>query len=286
MPQKTVVAMNKSQALECIVEEAGRGELIFPTNMSASLKLQRALSDPDCHLETAAEMVLAEPLIAARLVAIANSVAYTRYGAHVSNVRAAVSLLGFKPLKSLVAAIVVRQISSAISDARLRLKAELLWHHCANVAALAKVIARDYSDVDPETALFAGIVHEIDGFYLLSRAQQYPMLMDEESDSSSHNSRALLADAILKALKVPPAVANAVESLYAGADKWPPVSCGDVLYLANSLVPVPSPLDEWVGANVRASGRNANLSADDKMLKTVLEAAGAEVQTMIEVLLA
>ena len=118
--------MNKQEALAHIVDQASRGELIFPTNMAASIRLQQALDDPGCHLEAAAKLVLAEPLVAARLVSIANSVAYTRYGGRVSNVRAAVSLLGFRPLRALVAAIVIRQLASEITDAALRQQAEQL----------------------------------------------------------------------------------------------------------------------------------------------------------------
>lgn len=108
--------MDRNQALQHIVRQARAGELIFPTRMAATLRLQRLLGDPDCHLDQVADMALAEPLVAARLVAIANSVAYTRFGGHVSNVRKAVGLLGFKPLRALVAVIVVRQLAEEIKD--------------------------------------------------------------------------------------------------------------------------------------------------------------------------
>ena len=183
--------------------------MIFPTNLAASLNLQQALDDPDCHLEAAAELVLAEPLIAARLVAIANSVAYTRFGGKVSNVRSAVTLLGFGTLRSLVAAIVVRQFAGAMADASLLRKAEVLWQHCANVAALAKVIAREFAGVDPETAMFAGIVHEISGFYLLCRAEEFPELLPGAADEAGREASRLLSHAVLQVLKVPKPVASA-----------------------------------------------------------------------------
>lgn len=284
--------MNKSQALELIVLQAVRDELIFPTNMAASLRLQRALGDPGCHLERAAEMVLAEPLIAARLVAIANSVAYTRFGGRISNVRTAVSLLGFNPLKSLVAVIVVRQLASEIADAGLRHKAELLWQHCANVAALAKVLAREFTGIDPETALFAGIVHEIDGFYLLSRATEFPALLDDDPGASSLEMRAALARCILRTLKIPKPVGNAVESLFARDPVRPPATTGDVLVLANALAAVASPL----AGRGEASAESAvgmpdfslgipDFSVGDRTLTAVLEATADEIKAMTESLL-
>lgn len=278
--------MDRLEALKIIVGQASRGELIFPTNVAASLKLQHALDDPGCHLEAAAELVLAEPLIAARLVAIANSVAYTRFGGKVSNVRAAVSVLGFKTLRSLVAAIIVRQISGSISDPALRTKADLLWQHCASVAALAKVIARELTEVDPETALFAGIVHEISGFYLLSRAEEYPALVGGAADESSQEDDLFLAHSVLQVLKVPRAVTSAVESLYAGVRSSPPVSLGDVLGLANDLASVVSPLtgiDEEVSSRAAAS---RDLVVGSKTLRLILVECEGEIQSMLEALLA
>ena len=279
-------SVNRLEALNHIVGQAGRGELIFPTNLAASLNLQQALDDPGCHLEAAAELVLAEPLIAARLVAIANSVAYTRFGGKVSNVRSAVSLLGFKTLRSLVAAIVVRQFAAAMADAGLLRKAELLWQHSANVAALAKVIAREFTDVDPDTAVFAGIVHEISGFYLLYRAEEFPELLQGVADESSKEASRLLAHSVLQVLKVPKSVASAVEHLYSGASSHPPATLGDVLSLANDLASVPSPLAGLDIAGSRKSAEPVDFQAGDRTLQGVLAESADEINSMLEALLA
>ena len=92
-------------------------------------------------------------------MAIANSVAYNRSGDQITNVRTAVMRLGFRTMQSLAASVVVRQFSSKITNPALRAKATQLWEHTAHVAALAQVIARRVTHLDPETAMFAGIVH-------------------------------------------------------------------------------------------------------------------------------
>jgi HD-like signal output (HDOD) protein len=68
----------------------------------------------------AARLVQAEPLLAARTVAIANSVTYNRSGNDVTNVRAAVQRVGFRTLGALAASVIVRQLSSEITDPVLR----------------------------------------------------------------------------------------------------------------------------------------------------------------------
>jgi HD-like signal output (HDOD) protein len=195
--------MNRLDALKTIADQAGRGELTFPTNLNASLKIQQALDDPDCHIEAAAKLVMAEPLLSARTEAVANSVAYNQSGAEISNVRSAVARLGFRTLRSLAATVVVRQFGSKLSDPALRAKATQLWEHTAHVAALAHVIARRVTHLDPETAMFAGIVHEVGGFYLLSRAAEFPGLLDGDPDDWMEFGEMEIGRAVLKKLAVP-----------------------------------------------------------------------------------
>lgn len=275
----------KQEALDIIIQQMDRGELVFPTNMAAALKLQRQLDDPECHLDTAAELVLAEPLVAARLVSIANSVAYSRVGRNVSNVRSAASMLGINRLKTLVAAIVVRQLSSEVTDASIRNKADRLWQHCAHVAALAKVLAREFTTVDPEMALFTGVVHEIDGFYLLSRAQEFPALLESDPSAIETPSRVHLARHILAALKIPRPVVAAVQSLHTAGNQMPPESAGDVLSLANVLATAKSPLMGSMQAFDTASTVDLDFESGGKTLNGVLCAFSEETRAMIEALL-
>ena len=48
--------------------------------------------------------------------------------------------------------------------------------------ALAWSLARHVTGVNPDTALFAGIIHEVGGFYLLSRADEFPGLLDDDPE--------------------------------------------------------------------------------------------------------
>jgi HD-like signal output (HDOD) protein len=71
------------------------------------LKLQQTIDDPDCSVDTAAKLVLNEPLLAAKVVAIANSAACNR-GSDVTNVKAAISRLGFRTLRAIVSSLVIK----------------------------------------------------------------------------------------------------------------------------------------------------------------------------------
>jgi HD-like signal output (HDOD) protein len=272
--------MDRLEAFKSIAAQAGRGELTFPTNVDATLKLQRALSDPDLHSEEAARLVQAEPLLAARTVAIANSVAYNRSGNAITNVRSAVQRVGFRTLSALTAAVIVRQLDSEITQPDLRAKADQLWQHSAHVAALSQVIARRVTRVDPETALFAGIVHEVGGFYLLSRAAEFPGLLDGGPEEWIEYGETEIGRGVLKKLGVPATVMEAIEAMWNGLRALPPETLGDTLMLANDLAPLGSPLHARAGATTRQSAATIDFVTGDGTLAEILEESAEEVKSL------
>jgi HD-like signal output (HDOD) protein len=276
--------MDRLDALKSIAAQAGRGELTFPTHIDATLKLQRALSDPDCHVEEAARLVQTEPLLAARTVAIANSAAYNRAGNDVTNVRAAVQRLGFRTLGALAASVIVRQLASGVTDPHVRAKADQLWQHSANVAALALVIARRVSFVDPDTAMFAGIVHEVGGFYLLSRAAEFPGLLEGGADEWLEYGQVDIGRGVLLKLGVPAPVMDAIEALWNGLRALPPETLGDTLMLAKDLAPIPSPLLERPGFSPTQASATIDFAVGDGTLALILQESAAEVRSLVTAL--
>jgi hypothetical protein len=277
--------MDRPDAFKHLAAQASRGELAFPTNVNASLRLQEALSDPDCHVDAAARLIQADPLLSARTVAIANSVAYNRSGTEISSVRSAVQRLGVRTLQSLVAALIVRQIGSQLTDPALQAVAAQLWEHTAHTAALAQVIARRVTQVDPDTALFAGIVHEVGGFYLLSQAAAYPGIMDGEPEDWLEHGEEAIGRGVLRKLVVPDAVLRAVEAMWTGMRALPPETLGDTLLLANDLATVASPLHTRPGATTAAGARTIDFAVGEGTLNAILRESAAEVQSLYAVLM-
>lgn len=233
--------MNKREVFEAIAAEVGRSGGAFPTSAKVAMQVRQALNDPDCSMPTAVRLVQAEPLLAARVVAMANSVAFNRSGREVTDVRTAVTRLGFGTVRSLAAALVTRQLAGAAGSPAQQALAARLWEHTAHVAALAHLLARRVVPVDPETALFAGIVHEVGGFYMISRESDYPGLLDGGFADWVDYGEALVGRAVLAMLDVPEAVRKAVDAYFQGLLEFPPASLGDALMLAEHLAPIRSP---------------------------------------------
>lgn len=277
--------MDRLDAFTTIAAQASRGELTFPANVNASLRLQQALSDPDCHVESAAKLIQADPLLAARSVAIANSVAYNRSGTEISSVRAAVQRLGIRTLQSLVAAMIVRQIGSQVTEPSLAAKIHQLWEHTAHVAALAQVIARRVTHVDPDTALFAGIMHEVAGFYMLASATEFPQVMEGEPEDWVEHGEIEIGRGVMSHLVVPEAVFKAIEAMWLGLRALPPETLGDTLLLANDLAPVHSPLHQRAGATTLQGARTIDFVVGDGTLNAIMTESAHEVHSLYAVLM-
>ena len=277
--------MDRSELYQRIAAEADRGDLVFPTHAEVGLRIKRALDDPDCSIDQAAKLIQAEPLLAARVVAVANSFAYNRVGREISDVRQAVSRLGFRTLRSLTMSVLVKQMSGETKDPAHKAMATQLWEHTAHVAALSHVIARRVTRQDPETAMFAGIVHEMAGFYLISQAASSPALLDGDLSDWQGEGEALVGAAMFSILQIPELVVRGVSDLWQGYLAIPPSSLGDTLLLAEELAPVASPLYWSPSADEQASSRpQIEISLDEATLSSILSESADEVQSLISAL--
>jgi hypothetical protein len=276
--------MDRITAFQSIAAQVNQGDLTFPPNVEAARRLQHALNDPDCHIETAVRLVQTDPLLSARTVALANSIAYNRSGTEISSVRGALQRVGIRTLQSLVTAMIARQLTCELTNPEIRAKATQLWEHTAHVAALSQVIARRVSRVDPDTAMFAAIVHEVGGFYMLARAEAYPGILDGEPGDWIDHGELEIGRGVLAKLQTPAAVVQAVEELWRGMRALPPETLGDTLLLANDLAPVPSPLHQRPGATTLQAARTIDFVVGDGSLNSILAESAEEVQSLLAVL--
>ena len=277
--------MDKREAFKTIASQVEQGELAFPTGAQVALKVRQALDDPECHIETAAKLIQAEPLLAARVIAIANSLVYNRSGREVTDVRVAVTRLGFTTVRSLAMALVTRQMAGKLADQKQQELVNQLWEHTAHVASLAHVIARHVTHQNPETAMFAGIIHEIGGFYMLSRVGDFPGLLNGDFTDWIENGEVEVGRAVLKKLAVPELVATAIEGYWDGFLAMPPVTLADTLLLAEELTPVSSPLHHLDGlpAGVDKTA-SIEMVIGEETLSRILSEAAEEVSSLTQAL--
>lgn len=214
------------------------GDVTFPTSFDTAIRLREKLSDEDWSLDEVAVALNAEPLVASRLVGMANSAAYTTGGDEITDVRRAVMRLGMNLVRFTALTVATQQISSAISETAFKEFSEKLWRHSLRTASSAYVICKHLSSYDPEEALLAGMVHDIGAFYMLYRASQYEELCERPKTvihmiMQWHDS---IGSTLLDALGMPEKIVEAVrehdQPRTVSADV---LSLKDIVYVANLM---------------------------------------------------
>lgn len=292
--------MTRQEALKLIAAEVADGQIQFSSSTDVALQIRKALDAPDCHMDGAAKLMQADPVLSAQVVAVANSLAYNPSGREITDVKTAASRLGFATLRSLVMALVTREMAGKPGSPAQRKAAAQLWEHTTHVAALCRIIAKKITGLDPDAALFAGLVHEVGGFFLLSRAGDYPALLeptsaategsmaatqsvdDDDSDDESVRIEGELCLAVLRKLNVPAVVITAVSDYQAGFLSMPPHSMGDTLLLAEFLASVPSPLRtlRTLGAAEPGGKASIDMAIGEDSLAEILKESAAEVSSI------
>ena len=212
---------------------------------------------------------------------MANSVAYNRSGREITDVSSSVQRLGFSTVRSLATALVTRQMSGSLSAQSHQDVAAQLWEHTAHVASLAHVIARRVTRVDPETAMFAGIVHEVGGFYMLSRSKDFPGLFDDDFADWIESGEVEVGRAVLRVLAVPKPVMEAIEHFWEGFLALPPRTLGDTLLLAEELAPVSSPLHKLGGVDHQEGMTGSiEIAIGKETLSSILDESAEEVVSL------
>ena len=152
------------------------GDVVFPTCFDTAVHLRQALQNPDVPITQIVRLVSVEPLIAAKLLHLANSVYYNPSGAAVRGLPEAVTRLGVSLVRTTALAVAMNQLMrSREMVVYFRLMRDL-WQHSIKTAVAARILARAHTRLNPDEAMLAGLVHDLGAFYMLYRAMQYAEL--------------------------------------------------------------------------------------------------------------
>ena len=152
------------------------GDGVFPTCFDTAVHLRQALQNPDVPITQIVRLVSVEPLIAAKLLHLANSVYYNPSGAAVRGLPEAVTRLGVSLVRTTALAVAMNQLMRSREMVVYSDLMRDLWQHSIKTAVAARILARAHTRLNPDEAMLAGLVHDLGAFYMLYRAMQYAEL--------------------------------------------------------------------------------------------------------------
>ena len=238
------------QMLEDIANELSGGQIVFPICFDLAVRIRRTLQDQNVSTDKIVAQISLEPLIGAKLLQLANSVAFNPAGVEVKELKAAISRLGLEMVRGVAMATTMNQMVRARGLESFAEVARHLWLHTMKTASACWVIAKQLNPrIPPDEALFAGLVHDLGAFYMLYRAGQY-----EELRARPETLKYLIAQwhesigvSLLGVLEIPEEIIESVRDHDVLRDPPGPRTLKDVVFMGNMLA---GGLFEWIHLDI------------------------------------
>jgi len=272
--------------VKALAQELSQGRVDLPSVPDIVLKMQRALADENVSNETVVKVLGSEPVLASKLLNMANSAALNTSGRKIADLRMAVARVGFNIVRSAALSFAVEQLKSAAQFKHLEPMLDALWKHSVHVAALSHVVARRFTSLNGDTALLAGLMHNVGRIYILTRASGHPALFADQLTYQSivRDWHTNVAKALLENWQVADEIVDAVSNFEdMNREVRGPVTLTDVVSLASllhqhiALGEIIDPTEHLVWALKRLQVRYADCqsvidesASDIEALKTVL----------------
>jgi HD-like signal output (HDOD) protein len=136
-----------------------------------ALKIRNALANEDVSVAEISRLIGSEPALAARIVKIANSALFYRGSRPITSVSAAVSQLGHRMVRNVALSYASQQVFIGYGSQSVREFLASIWQHSVHTAALAHMLARVRTKLNPDDAFLAGLLHEVGKLYILMRVK-------------------------------------------------------------------------------------------------------------------
>lgn len=279
----TPAIQNAIAALTPATQSVSSENLTFATSADASLRVMKAVDNPDLSMEGLARIVTSEPLLSAKVMRMANSVALNPMGKTINDLKQAVIRVGVAPIRSLAMALTLDQLRHSQRMTACRQLANRLWERSVHVAALSFVVARRMTRLPADEAMLAGIVHDLGRFYLLGvAADEYPELLREQRAlvAALDELEPKITRKILDALGLPESTVTAVVGRNHFSGTLPPQSLSDVLFLACWLAPSSNPFEDAETRERARAQESAALGLDRQTIADFVSASGDEIYSI------
>ena len=268
-----------SDQLEAIVgRRIANDQLVLPPLPAAAVKCLSLLKNPNFSLREAAAIIETDPILAARLLKLANSAAYGGRDS-AKTISNAVTRLGLQKLRAFLVEASAGKVFES-NDRRIAEASKTLWTHSVAVAVVARDATALCGGGDPELAYLGGLLHDV------GKPVVATMLLDAERAMVEAKKQALWINgtdwvavvqkihrrvgvALCERWEMPAPVRNAVRDCeeYDNADR---LSVANVVRFANAVV---KQRDIYVGP-VNAEDNDAMvmigrslLNLDDEMVE-------------------
>jgi HD-like signal output (HDOD) protein len=232
-------SMDAFEFVRELATELSSSTIELPSFPDVALRVQKVLSEEGASSERVVRVLGAEPVLATRVLSMANSAALNPGGKPVTELRAAVTRLGFDALRAAAVGFAMAQLRRAKAYTGIARHLNVLWQHSVLVASLCFVVARRSKKVNPDMAMLTGLVHGVGKLYILTHSMRHAALFGDQTmyQRIVRDWHGNIAKALLESWFMADEIVNAVSSYEDSARELRGTSAAlaDVLEIADML---------------------------------------------------
>jgi putative nucleotidyltransferase with HDIG domain len=195
-----------------LAAELSKGRIDLPSVPDVAIRVRMVLADTDSTIDQVVRVTNSEPVLAATLLRMANSVAFNTSGKQVTDLRTAINRMGYNMVRSAAISFTIAQLRRSLQFMSIRPKLEEIWQHGTHVAAIAFALAKRCTGRNADEALLTGLLHNIGKLYILTRMVNHAELFsDPETEQAiMRDWHAHIGASILENWQLPEEVCEAV----------------------------------------------------------------------------
>ena len=264
-----------------LYEDLKSNQLLLPSLPDVAIRVGQAVNHDLADAHRVARVIENDPVMTAKLIKVANSARYAGR-ASIAALPDAIARIGLNTTHSLVITFALRELFRCNIPSMYEIMRDL-WQQAREVAAICHILAPRCSAVDPESALLAGLVHNIGGVVIITYARDFPeltgdpkMVLDIINRLKGQLGKMVLQRWDFPAPLVEAAVDDAMRSHEGACDM------GDLVIVARQHV------DDHGTVSSRAPDTTlpayAKLGIKPEDIQLILEEADAELRDMLALL--
>ena len=173
---------DKFTLVQQLAKDLSKGDLELPSFPDIALRVRKALDDEKATTDHIVKILGAEPVLAAKILAISNSAALRPSTDAITDLPMAVNRIGRSMVRNAAMSFAVVQTKKGYKLKESKEILEKLWSECAHVAALCYILTKKYTSLNPDEALLVGLMHGIGKLYILGRAEEHPNLFSDSAE--------------------------------------------------------------------------------------------------------
>ena len=159
--------------------ELNRKEIKLSSFPDVVLRVRKALDDEDTTGEQLSRILSVDPVLASKILVLANSTFYNPAGVKIEGLDAAIGRIGFEKVRATAISYAVEQLHASKGLDALKTELRQTWSAGIRLAALSEVIAQQCTKLDTDSAFIAGLLNQIGVLYIFTKYDEYPDLLQD-----------------------------------------------------------------------------------------------------------